>query len=169
MLWTVVPSAVGNLTLVSDGSALLAVYFDPAQDDLRRDFPLARPGSDAVLVQAAGELQAYFAGTQRGFAVPLRFAVGTSFQREVWTALQHIPYGETWTYAQLAAFVGRPQAQRAVGAANGRNPLSVVVPCHRVIGANGALTGYGGGLDRKRTLLALEGALPASAPRPAQA
>lgn len=163
MLWTVVPSAVGDLTLVSDGGALVAVFFDPAKDDLRRDFPLAKPGTDPVLAQAARELQAYFAGTQHGFDVPVRFAVGTPFQREVWTALQRIPYGQTWTYAQLAAVVGRPQAQRAVGAANGRNPLSVVVPCHRVIGASGALTGYGGGLDRKRTLLALEGALHASA------
>lgn len=159
MRYAMTESPVGPLTLVSDGEALLAVLFAPAQADLQRDFAMATPGVDAVLHTATEQLQGYFAGTRKAFDLPVRFAVGTPFQREVWTALQRIPFGTTWSYAQLAAAVGRPLAQRAVGAANGRNPLSVVVPCHRVIGASGSLTGYGGGLERKEWLLALEGAL----------
>lgn len=160
MRYSISQSPLGPLTLVSDGEALLAVLFAPAQADLRRDFAAATPGSDEVLQAAGQQLHAYFAGVRTRFDLPVRFAIGTPFQREVWTALQQIPYGSTWSYAQLAAAVGRPLAQRAVGAANGRNPLSVVVPCHRVIGASGSLTGYGGGLERKRQLLSLEGALP---------
>jgi O-6-methylguanine DNA methyltransferase len=111
--------------------------------------------ADPLLLDAACQLRAYFAGERRDFELPLA-ARGTPFQREVWAAVAAIPYGETAAYAQIAAAVGRPSACRAVGAANGRNPLPVIVPCHRVIGAAGALTGYGGGLDRKRSLLDLE-------------
>jgi len=112
-----------------------------------------------VLLRAAQQLQAYFAGEAKDFDLPLD-AQGTAFQMRVWQALQSIPYGQTRSYAQLAALVGSPKAARAVGLANGRNPLSIIVPCHRVIGADGSLTGYGGGLENKRFLLKLEKALP---------
>ena len=111
--------------------------------------------ADPLLLEAADQLRAYFAGELREFELPLA-PRGTEFQRRVWTAVSAVPYGETATYAEIAAAVGRPTACRAVGAANGRNPLPVIVPCHRIIGAAGALTGYGGGLDRKRSLLDLE-------------
>jgi methylated-DNA-[protein]-cysteine S-methyltransferase len=111
--------------------------------------------SDPLLLDAADQLRAYFAGELREFDLPLA-PRGTPFQREVWAAVAAVPYGRTATYSEIAAAVGRPSACRAVGAANGRNPLPVIVPCHRVIGAAGALTGYGGGLDRKRSLLDLE-------------
>ena len=101
------------------------------------------------------QLTEYFAGTRRSFDLPLD-AAGTHFQQEAWAALQQIPYGQTRTYQQQAAVIGRPAAMRAVGTANGRNPISIIVPCHRVIGANGSLTGYGGGLDAKQWLLAHE-------------
>ena len=104
---------------------------------------------------AAEQLDGYFRGALRTFDVPLDMR-GTAFQRRVWEALLHIPYGETWSYGDVAAAIGRPTASRAVGAANGSNPVSIIVPCHRVIGANGRLTGYGGGLHRKDYLLALE-------------
>ncbi|HKP20162.1 MAG TPA: methylated-DNA--[protein]-cysteine S-methyltransferase [Thermoleophilaceae bacterium] len=110
---------------------------------------------DPLLLEAAGQLRAYFAGELREFDLPLA-PTGTPFQRDVWHAVSGVPYGRTASYAEIAAAVGRPAACRAVGAANGRNPLPVIVPCHRIIGAAGALTGYGGGLDRKRSLLDLE-------------
>jgi len=110
-------------------------------------------------------LRAYVAGDLAALAeIPIRFDRGTPFQREVWSALQQIPVGETISYAELARRVGRPAAFRAVGSANGQNPIGIVVPCHRVIAADGSLGGYAGGLDRKRWLLAHEGALPAHEP-----
>ncbi len=111
--------------------------------------------SDPLLLDAADQLRAYFAGELREFDLPLA-PRGTEFQRQVWAAVSTIPYGATAAYSEIAAAIRRPSASRAVGAANGRNPLPVIVPCHRVIGAAGALTGYGGGLDRKRSLLDLE-------------
>lgn len=114
------------------------------------------PGSNPILDAAQAELDAYFAGTLRGFSVPLAPA-GTPFQHEAWRALKDIPYGETRSYAQQAAAIGRPTATRAVARANGDNPIAIIVPCHRVVGANGKLTGYGGGLWRKQRLLELEG------------
>jgi methylated-DNA-[protein]-cysteine S-methyltransferase len=108
-----------------------------------------------ALREPAEQLEAYLAGELRDFDLPLA-PQGTPFQREVWSALRKIPYGSTISYGELAAAVGRPHAARAVGAANGRNPIAVVIPCHRVIGASGGLTGYGGGLGRKRLLLDLE-------------
>jgi methylated-DNA-[protein]-cysteine S-methyltransferase len=111
--------------------------------------------ADPLFLEAEAQLDAYFAGELRRFELPLA-PRGTEFQRSVWQALLEIPYGSTSTYSELAAVIGRPKACRAVGAANGSNPLAVIVPCHRVIGAAGALTGYGGGLERKRLLLALE-------------
>jgi methylated-DNA-[protein]-cysteine S-methyltransferase len=109
----------------------------------------------SVLLEAERQLAEYFAGTRRTFELPLDFE-GTEFQRSVWAALLTIPYGETRSYGQIARQIGRPKAVRAVGAANGRNPLSIVAPCHRVIGASGELTGFAGGLETKEFLLALE-------------
>lgn len=113
--------------------------------------------ADPLLLDAADQLRAYFAGELREFELALA-ARGTAFQRQVWAAVYAVPYGSTATYSEIAATVGRPDACRAVGAANGRNPLPVIVPCHRIIGAAGGLTGYGGGLARKRSLLDLEAA-----------
>lgn len=114
------------------------------------------------IAQARDELREYFAGTRRGFTVPLD-PFGTDFQHRVWTLLRSIPFGTTRSYGQLAAELGDPHLTRAVGTANGRNPLSIIVPCHRVIGADGALTGYAGGIERKLFLLRLEGVLPPAA------
>ena len=144
-------SPLGALTLVSNGQALTQLTF--AQH--RYSFAAAPAGEDDVLKQARRELDLYFAGKLRSFSVKLAPA-GTPFQQRVWAALRDIPYGATRTYAQQATAIGAPAAVRAVGAANGRNPLSIVVPCHRVIAANGALTGYAGGVPRKQMLLELE-------------
>lgn len=150
---TTVASPIGPLALVADGGALVGVFLDGHH---QRVPAAAVPGADdPVLAEAAAQLDAYFAGRRRHFDLPLR-PVGTPFQRTVWDALCAIPFGTTTTYGALAARIGRPSAVRAVGLANGRNPLAVVVPCHRVIGADGRLTGYAGGLDRKRALLDLE-------------
>jgi O-6-methylguanine DNA methyltransferase len=116
-----------------------------------------QPGDSAVLAQAAQELAEYFAGQRQRFGVPLDL-VGTPFQRSAWQALLAIPYGQTRSYASQARAIARPSATRAVAAANGQNKVSIIVPCHRVIGSDGSLTGFGGGLPRKRALLALEGA-----------
>lgn len=112
--------------------------------------------NDTALPQVRAQLAEYFAGAREAFDVPLRLH-GTAFQRTVWTALLDIPFGQTRSYRQQAQHIGQPAAVRAVGAANGQNPISIIVPCHRVIGASGALTGYGGGIERKRWLLAREG------------
>lgn len=120
---------------------------EPSRAGWRRD--------DRAFSDAVDQLAQYFAGERTAFDVELELA-GTPFQRRVWTALRDIPYGETRSYGQIAALLGAPGASRAVGLANGRNPVSVIVPCHRVIGANGSLTGYGGGVERKRLLLGLE-------------
>ncbi|MEJ1932857.1 methylated-DNA--[protein]-cysteine S-methyltransferase, partial [Nostoc sp. NIES-2111] len=109
----------------------------------------------AVLLDAERQLAEYFGGWRQSFDLPLR-AEGTAFQQEVWAALQEIPYGQTMSYGELAQKLGKEKAVRAVGAANGRNPIAIVVPCHRVIGADGSLTGYGGGMERKKFLLELE-------------
>jgi len=145
-------SPVGDLLLTSDGTAITGVYFAP-HDNLPLDLWVDEP--DAVLTDAVAQLDAYFAGERTDFDLDLR-PTGTEFQLRVWQALRDIPYGETISYGELARRVGNPSASRAVGLANGRNPISIVVPCHRVIGADGSLTGYGGGMDRKRLLLDLE-------------
>ena len=143
-------SPVGPLTLLSDGDRLVGLHFEGF------DIPSgARQIADEVLGAAARQLDAYFVGRLRAFDLPLSPA-GTSFQRRVWEALCDIPFGETRSYGQLAKAIGKPSAMRAVGAANGRNPIAIVVPCHRVIGADGSLTGFGGGLERKKFLLNLE-------------
>jgi methylated-DNA-[protein]-cysteine S-methyltransferase len=142
----VVDTPIGTLWLSRDEDGLSRIDFAGP--------PGARSG-DTLLAEAEAQLAAYFAGERRHFELPLS-ARGTDFQRSVWAAVDAIPYGATATYSALAAQLGRPAACRAVGAANGRNPLPVVVPCHRVVGAAGGLTGYGGGLERKRALLDLE-------------
>jgi len=139
---------IGTLRLVSDGKALTRIEF-PRQHRISEN---EREASDAALSSCAGQLIEYFAGARTHFTVPLN-AGGTDFQRAVWAALVNIPFGELRSYADIAVSIGRPKAVRAVGAANGRNPLPIVVPCHRVIGANGKLVGYGGGLWRKQWLL----------------
>jgi methylated-DNA-[protein]-cysteine S-methyltransferase len=152
-LYSEIESPVGPLLLLGDGAALCAMYMrnqkyrPPANVDWRRD--------DASFRAAREQLDAYFAGELRAFDLSLRME-GTEFQRRVWNALRDIPYGATESYGQIAARIGSPGAARAVGLANGRNPIGIIVPCHRVIGASGALTGYGGGLHRKRWLLAHE-------------
>lgn len=150
--YAVVPSPVGDLVLTGVVGALSGCWFSgPSHDDrtagLRRD--------DDAFSEAVDQLGDYFAGRRRVFELDLA-PNGTDFQLRVWAALRTIPYGETWSYRQLAEAVGSPKGSRAVGLANGRNPHSVIVACHRVIGADGSLTGYGGGLERKRLLLDLE-------------
>ena len=144
-----IDSPLGPLRLVADEAALAGVYL-PAQAA-----PAASPGATPVLARAAAQLAEYFAGARRDFDVPLA-PRGTEFQARVWRELTHIPYGETRSYGELARALGRPSASRAVGAANGKNPISILVPCHRVIAGSGALTGYAGGLEAKRCLLAQE-------------
>lgn len=149
---TFMESPIGRLRLVSDGAHLCGVYMG----DEQADHPTQRGNDVEVLREAAAQLRAYFDGKLRVFDLPLA-AQGTPFQQRVWKALRDIPYGTTVSYGALAGRIGRPKASRAVGLANGRNPISIVVPCHRVIGADGSLTGYGGGLPRKRWLLNHEG------------
>ncbi|MDR6788083.1 methylated-DNA-[protein]-cysteine S-methyltransferase [Sphingomonas sp. BE138] len=151
----ILPSPLGDLTLVADDFALVAILWP---DDRPGRVPLgasADTPDHRVLAAAAAQLADYFAGSRTAFDLPLA-PRGTAFQRDVWRALDEIPYGETRTYADIARTIGRPTATRAVGAANGRNPISIVTPCHRVIGRSGALTGFAGGLAAKQHLLALE-------------
>jgi methylated-DNA-[protein]-cysteine S-methyltransferase len=151
-------SPIGELVITASDSGLTGVWFPgnvPVAAARRDDEP--GPAS-AVLARVAEQLAEYFAGTRTTFDVPLD-AGGTPFERRVWDALRTIPYGTTLSYGELARRLGDVRATRAVGAANGKNPIPIIVPCHRVIGANGALTGFGGGLDRKRWLLEHEGAL----------
>lgn len=154
-VYTRVATPVGTLTLVATDHGLAAILWedDPpgrVRLDLERE-----DASHPVLLEAGRQLTEYFAGRRKAFTVTLDPA-GTAFQRKVWTALLTIPFGETRTYGQIATQIGKPTAVRAVGAANGRNPLSIVAPCHRVIGSTGRLTGFAGGLDVKARLLALE-------------
>lgn len=154
-----VDSPVGPLTVAGSGSTLMHLRMaDQTHEPDRSGWQPADPGAFADVV---GQLEAYFDGSLTEFDVDLRLD-GTDFQRRVWTVLRTIPYGETRSYGDIAAQIGAPGAARAVGLANGRNPISIIVPCHRVVGSTGGLTGYGGGIDRKRTLLALErGPVPA--------
>ena len=152
-------SPVGVLTLVASAAGLVAVLWP--EDDARR-VPLERvePAGDHPVLRTAGEqLRGYFAGERRVFDLPLDWR-GSAFQMRVWMALLTIPYGETRSYGALAAQIGHPDAARAVGAANGRNPISIIAPCHRVIGSTGKLTGFAGGMAAKAQLLALERGTP---------
>ncbi len=153
----IIPSPVGKLKLVASDQGLAAILWE--NDDPRR---VRRniAGEDKthpVLVETERQLREYFAGKRRTFSVPLDFT-GTEFQTRVWKALLDIPFGETRSYGDIARQLGRPTASRAVGAANGKNPISIIAPCHRVIGSTGKLTGFAGGLQAKARLLALEGA-----------
>lgn len=152
-----IESPVGTLTIAASDAGLHAIEFPSNRHPQRREG--WREGGHPLLERARRQLEEYFAGRRRAFELPLA-PHGTDFQRQVWLALADIAYGDTASYAQLARRVDRPTATRAVGAANGRNPLPIVLPCHRVIGADGSLTGFGGGLPTKRFLLELEGALP---------
>jgi methylated-DNA-[protein]-cysteine S-methyltransferase len=153
LLYTTVDSPVGELLLVGDERALRGLYMQEGRTSaaVRPDWERA----DAPFRDVRKQLDEYFDGGRASFELPLELE-GTPFQRRVWRALLEIPYGERISYGTLARRIGRPASSRAVGAANGRNPISVIVPCHRVIGADGGLTGYGGGIGRKRFLLDLE-------------
>jgi methylated-DNA-[protein]-cysteine S-methyltransferase len=150
-VWTTVPSPLGDLLLVAVDGALVKVHFSPFETP---DVPAAP--DDPLLAEAARQLREHFAGERTDFDLPLA-PPGTDFQHRVWEELRRIPYGTTATYGELAERLGDPRCVRAVGLANGRNPIAVVVPCHRVIGADGKLRGFGAGVDRKQRLLALEG------------
>ena len=153
MFYNLLPSPVGNLLLIGDENGLKQIHFQdgPHAHILRPEWVENRQPFTEVIKQ----LQAYFQGRSTTFTLQLA-PEGTSFQRKVWNALRMIPYGQTVSYGDIARRIGNPKASRAVGAANGQNPLSIVVPCHRVIGQSGDLVGYGGGLPIKRALLALE-------------
>ncbi len=157
MKYRLLSTPLGKLVVAGDREGIRKVDFQhgrfgpisiPEEWDLDPSFPL--------LKRAAEQLSAYFEGRRRSFSLPLA-PVGTPFQRKIWEELRRIPYGETISYSELARRAGRPRAIRAAGAANGQNPISILIPCHRVLGKNGSLTGYGGGLGKKRSLLDLEG------------
>ncbi len=158
-------SVVGPLTLVAEDEAIVGLYMNlqrhrPDDDTLGELDPRGRTAD--LFDAAAAQLDAYFAGELTRFDLPLA-PRGSDFQQRVWAALQEIPYGQTESYGELAARIGSPGGARAVGLANGRNPIGIVIPCHRVVGADGSLTGYGGGVDRKKRLLDLELAVSGSA------
>ena len=155
-VYKMMDSPVGKLTLVATDEGLAGVLWDNDRPSRVRLNIEAEDNAHPVLVEAERQLVEYFAGRRREFDLTLDVS-GTPFQRKVWSALRTIPFGETRSYGQIARQIGNPDAVRAVGAANGRNPVSIVTPCHRVIGSSGKLTGFGGGLDAKARLLALEG------------
>lgn len=152
-----IPSPVGELKLVASDKGLVAILWENDRPGRVKLGAMAEDDAHPVLAEAARQIAAYFAGELTRFDVPLDFQ-GTEFQKSVWAALLAIPFGETRSYAEIARAIGRPSAVRAVGAANGRNPISIIAPCHRVIGSNGALTGFAGGLAAKEMLLGIEGA-----------
>jgi methylated-DNA-[protein]-cysteine S-methyltransferase len=152
----VIGSPVGPLTLVASRQGLAAILWKDDNPRRVRLGHLVEDGTNSILLETQRQLGEYFAGQRKVFTVKLDFA-GTEFQRRVWTALLTIPYGETRSYGEIARQIGSPAAVRAVGAANGRNPVSIIAPCHRVLGSTGKLTGFAGGLDTKAQLLALEG------------
>jgi methylated-DNA-[protein]-cysteine S-methyltransferase len=162
---TVIDSVLGPLTLVARDGAIVGLYMDlqrhrPADHRLGELDPRARRAEP--FKAAADQLGAYFAGTLTRFTLPLA-PQGSVFQQRVWAGLQDIPYGATESYGELAERIGSPGAARAVGLANGKNPIAIIIPCHRVVGSDGSLTGYGGGIDRKRQLLDLEQAVSGAA------
>lgn len=151
-----IDSPIGRLRLVAKGDALAGILWEVERANRVKLEPWAENRDNAVLNRTAGQLADYFAGRRERFDVKLDFQ-GTAFQQQVWAALLTIPFGQTRTYGEIAAQIGRPTAVRAVGAANGRNPISIIAPCHRVIGSTGELTGFAGGLKAKEMLLAVEG------------
>jgi methylated-DNA-[protein]-cysteine S-methyltransferase len=153
------PSPVGRLTLVGSDAGLAAVLWENDRPNRVRLNVIGEDAGFPVLQRVERQLTEYFVGERRVFDLPLDFA-GTAFQTQVWQALLTIPFGQTRSYGAIARQIGKPDAVRAVGAANGRNPISIIAPCHRVIGASGSLTGFAGGLEAKAFLLALESAQP---------
>lgn len=153
LLYTTVDSPIGELLLLGDGGALRGLYMQEGRKP--GTVPRGWARDPEAFFEVRTQLGEYFAGERRSFDLPLEPA-GSPFQLQVWRALREIGYGETLSYGELARRIGRPNAPRAVGAANGANPLSVVIPCHRLVGADGTLAGYGGGIERKRLLLDLE-------------
>ncbi|MGZ7456941.1 methylated-DNA--[protein]-cysteine S-methyltransferase [Pseudomonas sp. Ma2-10] len=149
-------SPVGELKLVANGSRLAAILWENDNPERVRLGPMREAPDSPILMRTAQQLREYFAGTRKRFDLELDFA-GTAFQKKVWAALLTIAFGETRSYSEIARQIGNPRAVRAVGAANGKNPISIVAPCHRVIGASGKLTGFAGGLEVKEQLLTLEG------------
>ena len=152
---TVIDSPYGPLTLVAEDGVLCGLYMNGQRHRPPEETFGVR--DESLFGEVEDQLEAYFSGELQEFTVELRLH-GTEFQRRVWDQLRHIPYGETRTYGELADALGNAGASRAVGLANGKNPIGIIVPCHRVVGANGSLTGYGGGLDRKQRLLDFESA-----------
>lgn len=151
-----IPSPVGDLTLVASDAGLVAILWENDSPDRVKLGTVAESPDHPVLAATETQLKQYFAGSRTSFDLPLDFR-GTDFQKSVWAELLAIPFGETRSYGEIAMKLGRPKASRAVGAANGRNPISIVAPCHRVIGSTGKLTGFAGGLEAKDYLLKLEG------------
>ena len=157
--YKLMPSPVGELTLVARDGKLSAILWEVERANRVRLGELIEAHDSPVLLETERQLQEYFAGTRNQFELELDFT-GTDFPKQVWQALLTIPFGETRSYSQIATQIGSPKAVRAVGAANGRNPISIVAPCHRVIGASGRLTGFAGGLEAKQYLLTLEDGEP---------
>jgi methylated-DNA-[protein]-cysteine S-methyltransferase len=165
--YSFVDSPIGTLTLFADGRSLTGLYMGaPSKMPVRSEGWCENPGVEP-LQEAARQLHEYFTGKRKRFELPLDLH-GTDFQKRVWKTLTEIPFGETWSYGQLARHIDNPTGSRAVGLANGKNPIAVIVPCHRVIGADGSLTGFGGGLPRKQWLLTHEGSYRARAKAPRQ-
>lgn len=154
-VYKLIASPVGKLTLVARDGHLVAILWENDKPNRVRLGPMTSGDEEPVLLEAQAQLNEYFSGKRTQFELQLDFD-GTPFQKQVWNALLTIPYGETRSYRQLATQLGNPKACRAVGAANGKNPISIVVPCHRVVGSNGALTGFAGGVEVKMTLIKLE-------------
>jgi methylated-DNA-[protein]-cysteine S-methyltransferase len=148
-------SPVGELKLIASDKGLAAILWEKDDPKRVRIGPLLQDKNHPILREVERQLKDYFAGKLKRFSIPLD-SKGTEFQKKVWEALVTIPFGETRSYAQIAKQIGHPKAVRAVGAANGKNPISIIAPCHRVIGSNGKLTGYAGGLEAKARLLGLE-------------
>ena len=153
--YAIINSPIGGLMLVADDSALTGLYFAGCDHTPVASNRWTRNPQHPVLHQAAKQLREYLAGKRKRFSLPLRLA-GTDFQQKVWREISHIPYGETLSYSDLARRAGAPQAIRAAGTNTGRNPVSIIIPCHRVVGKNGTMRGFAGGLERKRRLLELE-------------
>jgi methylated-DNA-[protein]-cysteine S-methyltransferase len=153
MIYATMESPIGELLLLGDGDVLHGLYMQAGRKPIRVQTAWTR--DDSAFADVRRQLSEYFAGERSGFDVAMHLE-GSAFQRTVWHALTEIPYGQTISYGELARRIGRPDLARAVGTANGQNPIAVIVPCHRVIGSNGKLVGYGGGLDNKRRLLELE-------------
>jgi methylated-DNA-[protein]-cysteine S-methyltransferase len=162
--YTCIESPIDPILLTSDGTSLTGVYMNVPKKNPRIGEDWVRSDDAAPFPEARRQLALYFEGRLTQFNLPLA-VTGTPFQQQVWDELQAIPYGVTLSYGEVARRIGMPSASRAVGMANGRNPIGIIVPCHRVIGANGKLTGYGGGLPRKEALLAFEAAVAAKGPQ----